>query len=130
MIAIVDDDPAVGRAILRVVQSAGYEAVTFASGREFFEWLAIGRPACLVLDVQMSGMSGFDVEARLRVPILFITAHDDAPMRERIARSGASAHLQKPFDAETVLDAIRRTLRVRSTWDQGPMGRRGEVDET
>ena len=58
----------------------------------------------------MSEMNGFDVQERLAVPIIFITAHDDAPIRERIEKSGAAAHLKKPFDARTVLDAIRRAV--------------------
>jgi two-component system LytT family response regulator len=109
VIAFVDDDPAVGRAILRVVQSAGYEAVTFAYGREFFEWLAIGRPACLVLDVQMSGMSGFDVEARLRVPIVFITAHDEFALDA--FEANAIDYLVKPFSQERLDRALWRVRR-------------------
>jgi FixJ family two-component response regulator len=110
VIAIVDDDASVRRSLLRVVQAAGYTAEAFASARAFLDWLRTSRAACLVLDVQMDGMTGFDLQERLAVPIIFITAHDDAPMRERIARSGAAAHLKKPFDAGTVVDAIRRAL--------------------
>jgi FixJ family two-component response regulator len=110
VIAIVDDDASVRRSLLRVVQSAGYAAEAFGSARDFLDWLRTGRAACLVLDVQMDGISGFELQERLAVPIVFITAHDDAPIRDRIARSGAAAHLRKPFDARTVLDAIRRAL--------------------
>jgi FixJ family two-component response regulator len=59
----------------------------------------------------MSEMSGFDLQDRLAVPIIFITAHDDAMTQERIARSGAVAHLRKPCDEQTVLDAIHRAVR-------------------
>ena len=110
MVAIVDDDGSIRRSLVRVVQAAGYKAQAFASGREFLEWLPQHRAACLVLDVHMSEMNGFDVQERLTVPIIFITAHDDAPTRERIEKSGASAHLKKPFDARTVLNAIRRAV--------------------
>jgi FixJ family two-component response regulator len=111
VVAIVDDDDSVRRSLLRVVQSAGYTAEGFASAREFLDWLPQGRAACLLLDVHMSEMSGFDLQDRLAVPIIFITAHDDAKTRERIANSGAAGHLRKPYDEETVLDAIRRAVR-------------------
>jgi len=110
MVAIVDDDGSIRRSLVRVVQAAGYKAQAFASGREFLEWLPQHRAACLVLDVHMSEMNGFDVQERLTVPIIFITAHDDVPTRERIEKSGAAAHLKKPFDARTVLNAIRRAV--------------------
>ena len=129
VIAIVDDDASVRRSLLRVVRSAGYNAEAFASARAFLEWLSTGHAACLVLDVQMQGMTGFDLQERLAVPIIFITAHDDAPMRARIQKSGAAAHLRKPFDAVTVLDAIRRAV-ADGQVDQGPIGAPGGVGET
>jgi two-component system, LuxR family, response regulator FixJ len=110
LIAIVDDDDSVRRSLLRVVQSAGYTAEGFASAREFLDWLPQGRAACLLLDVHMSEMSGFDLQDRLAVPIIFITAHDDARTQERIAKSGAVGHLRKPYDEQTVLAAIRRAV--------------------
>lgn len=112
IIAIVDDDASVRRSLLRVVRSAGYKAEIFASAREFLAWLPRNRAACLVLDVQMSEMSGFDLQERLAVPVIFITAHDDAPTLERIATSGAAGHLRKPFDAPTVLRAIQQAVQV------------------
>jgi len=130
VIAIVDDDVSVRRSLLRVVRKAGYKAEAFASARAFLEWLLTGHAACLVLDVQMDGMSGFDLQERLAVPIIFITAHDDAPMRARIEKSGAAAHLRKPFDAETVLAAIRRTVGGDGAVDQGPIGLQDDVGET
>ena len=110
VIAIVDDDDSVRRSLLRVVQLAGYAAEGFASAREFLDWLPQGRAACLLLDVHMSEMSGFDLQDRLAVPIIFITAHDDARTQERIAKSGAVGHLRKPYDEQTVLDAVRRAV--------------------
>ena len=110
VIAIVDDDASVRRSLHRLVQAAGYPAETFASAREFLEWLPRGRAACLVLDVHMKELSGFELQKRLAVPIIFITAHDDATTRERIEKSGASGHLRKPFDEQAVLDAIRRAV--------------------
>lgn len=118
LIAIVDNDASVRRALHRLVQSAGYQVETFASAPEFLEWLPRGRAACLFLDVHMSEMSGFDLQERLTVPIIFITAHDDARTRERIKKSGAAGHLWKPVDEQAVLEAIRRTVGV----DQDPTG--------
>ena len=112
IIAIVDDDASIRRALLRVVESAGYQAEAFASGREFLDWLPRNQAACLVLDVHMNDMNGFELQERLAVPIIFITAHDDVPTVERIEKSGAAGHLRKPFDAPTVLDAIRRAVRA------------------
>jgi FixJ family two-component response regulator len=114
IIAIVDDDASIRRSLHRVVQSAGYKAEVFASAQQFLEWLPRNRAACLVLDVHMSEMNGFDLQDRLAVPIIFITGHDDAPTLKRIEKSGAAGHLQKPFDPETVLSAIRRAVQGNS----------------
>ena len=120
IIAIVDDDPSIRRSLHRLVQSAGYAVETFASGREFLEWLPNGRAACLVLDIQMKEMSGFEVQERLAVPVVFITSYDDAATRARIEKSGAAGHLWKPFDEHAVLGAIRRAVGV----DHEPIGTR------
>lgn len=112
VIAIVDNDDSIRRSLLRVVQSAGYAAETFASARAFLDWLPQGRAACLVLDVHMDEMSGFDLQDKLAVPIIFITAHDDAATLERIEKSGASGHLRKPFGEKTILEAIRRAVQA------------------
>ena len=110
IIAIVDDDASVRRSLHRLVQSAGYVVETFASAREFLEWLPSGQAACLVLDVHMNEMSGFELQKRLAVPVVFITSYDDAVTRARIAKSGAAGHLSKPFDGDAVLSAIRRAV--------------------
>ena len=110
IIAIVDDDASVRRSLHRLVQSAGYVVQTFASAREFLAWLPNGQAACLVLDVHMNDMSGFELQERLAVPVVFITSHDDAVTRARIEKSGAAGHLWKPFDEHAVLGAIRRAV--------------------
>ena len=129
VIAIVDDDASIRRSLLRVVRSAGYKGEAFASAGEFLDWLATGRAACLVLDIKMSGMSGFELQERLAVPIVFITSHDDGPTQARLEKSGAAAHLKKPFSAEAVLAAIRRAVNGDRV-DQGPIGPPREVGET
>ena len=115
LISIVDDDLSVRRALGRLVQSAGYTVATFASAREFLDSPALSRAACLVLDISLDGMSGFDLQERLAadhpsLPIIFITALDEAMTRERFGRSGVAALLRKPFDEHTLLHAIRRAL--------------------
>ena len=115
LISIVDDDLSVRLALGRVVQAAGYAAEIFASAREFLDSFAFGRTACLVLDIHLGEMSGFELQERLTadrsaIPIIFITAHDDGPTRKRIERSGVAAWLPKPLDARALLDAIRRAV--------------------
>ena len=123
LISIVDDDVSVCRALRRLVRSAGYTVETFASAREFLDSSPSGRTACLVLDIHLDGMSGFELseqlaEDRTAIPIIFITAHDDAPTRERVRRAGVAAYLPKPFDEQVLLDAIRSAV------DGGPRSTR------
>lgn len=126
VIAIVDDDASIRGALLRVVQSAGYKGEAFASAHEFLDWLSRNQAACLVLDVQMAEMNGFDLQERLAVPIVFISADDDGPTLERIGKSGAAGHLRNPLDAATVLETVRQAVRAphersRGTEDGGPV---------
>jgi FixJ family two-component response regulator len=128
LIAIVDDDASVCRALRRVVQSAGYTVQTFASAHVFLDSLAGARPACLVLDLHLNG-SGFDLQARLvsegiAIPVIFITADDDARTRKRVKNSGAAGHLWKPFDDEALLDAIRIAIGETGVQQQAGGGRR------
>ena len=113
MISIVDDDRSVRRALRRLIGSAGYLVETFASAPEFLRSAPSARTACLVLDIYLEGMNGFELQQQLvadqvAIPIIFMTAHDDAATRERIRRSGAAGYLGKPFDGQALLDAIHR----------------------
>ena len=114
VISIVDDDRSVRRALHRLVRLAGYTVEVFASAGEFLASAPRGRIACVVLDIQLESgrMGGFELQARLAadgvaVPIIFITAHDDPPTRERVRQSGAAGYLPKPFDEGALLDIIR-----------------------
>jgi FixJ family two-component response regulator len=112
---VIDDDLSVRRALRRLISSAGFAVETFASGREFLEAAPHDRRGCLVLDIHLEGMSGFDVKECLRaggvpIPVIFITAHDDEATRERAHRAGAMAYLPKPFAKRALLDAIRRAI--------------------
>lgn len=131
LVSIVDDDHSVRRALLRLVQLAGFTAETFASAEDFLSSASLARTACLVLDIHLNGgMSGFDLQAqltadRLVIPIIFISSHSDVLTRERAENSGAVAFLGKPFDKELLLDAIRAVLSGSDNrLDQGPIGTR------
>ena len=118
VIGIVDDDASILRAVRRLLVAAGFSVRTFGSAEEF---LASEHPeaiGCLVLDIHLNGLSGFElqdrlVEAHVHIPIVFITAHDDLPTRERAQRGGASEYLRKPFDEHALLGAIE-TARARA----------------
>ncbi len=119
----MDDDESVCRAIKRLVRSLGMNADTFASGQELLdlvEAMPSFHPDCVVLDMQMPGLNGLEVQERLaksgsRLPIIFITAHDDAGMRERALAAGAVAFLRKPFNDALFI----KTLRVAIERDPG-----------
>ena len=114
-VAIVDDEAPMRDALLDLLDEAGFPACAFASGEEF---LASGRQyecSCLITDIRMPGMSGLDLQSRLnaerlRVPIIFITAHGDERMRMQALRAGAVEFLAKPFDDEVLLDTVRAAL--------------------
>jgi len=115
LVSIVDDDLSVRRALRRLVASAGFSVETFASGREFLDSESLGRSHCIVLDIHLGGLSGLDVQERLKTmgvqaPVIFITAHDDEATHGRVRRSGAVAYLRKPFEDHALLDAIERAL--------------------
>jgi FixJ family two-component response regulator len=129
VIAIVDDDFSVRRSLSRLVRSAGYTTETFASAREFLDWLSRGRAACLVLDIHIDDMSGFDLQERLAVPIIFMTSHDDAATCDRIKKSSVAGYLWKPFDEQAVLDAIRRAVGVGCAGHDPVDKRRGDASD-
>lgn len=117
-IAIVDDDESVCRAIKRLVRSLGMAADAFTSGREFIdrvETMPSFQPDCVVLDVQMPEMNGLEVQQRLassgnHLPVIFITAHDEAGVRDRALAAGAVAFLRKPFNDELFIKTLRTAL--------------------
>jgi FixJ family two-component response regulator len=118
LIAVVDDDESVCRAMKRLVRSLGMEADAFISGREFIDRVETTpsfQPDCVVLDVQMPGMNGLEVQERLAssgnpLPVIFITAHDEAGVRDRALAAGAVAFLRKPFDDELFIKTLRVAL--------------------
>ena len=114
-IGIVDDDASILRALQRLLGAAGFAVQTFGSGEELLASGQLDRFHCLVLDVHLTGLSGFEVQERLAaarraIPIIFITAHDDASTRERARRSAASQYLRKPFDEQSLIAAIETAV--------------------
>ena len=114
LIGVIDDDPSVLKSLGRLLRSAGLRVVAFPSTEQFLETHPSWTLNCLVLDVHFEGMSGVDLQAYLsdagvHFPIVFITAHDDAALRERIEATG-HAYLRKPFEETALLDAIHRVM--------------------
>lgn len=115
IVAVLDDEPEMRKALRRLLTGRGFCVEEFASGADFLA--AIGsRPLdCLVLDLHMPEVSGFDVLAapatRLsRVPVVVITAHSDAGTAERVGALGASGYLKKPVDGTALVAAIRDAI--------------------
>ena len=115
IIAILDDEESIRRALGRLLKSAGFRVELFASGMEFLDSLGAGVPDCLVLDIHMRGMTGFDVlsalgERRLRVPTVVITAFEDETTEPRVLHAGALRLMHKPIGDEEFLNAVDAAL--------------------
>lgn len=111
LLAVVDDDADVRVALTRLVSSAGFAVETYASGAEFLDSIEDHKPDCVVLDLHMPEMSGFDVqgalaEANAGIPVVVITGHDTPESRSRAVLLGSNAYLCKPIDDKALLAAI------------------------
>ena len=109
---VVDDDESVRASLKLLIESNGYHVVTFKSAEDFLDSGLEENPFCLILDIQLPGMSGFQLQEHLvqsgsRIPVIFITGHDHNRMEEEAKRLGAIAYLRKPFDEQGLLEAIR-----------------------
>jgi len=118
-VAIVDDDPSVRSALARVLRTAGIAVETYASAHEYLSASLDREPACLVLDVHLGGMSGFDMHDRLlasgsAVAVVFITAHEEVTTVELERRAGPDGYLRKPFDGDQLLALVRRVAHTGS----------------
>src|ERR1700722_19510147 len=113
LVYVVDDDASAREGVARLIRSAGVMTRTFASGEEFLAAPRPETPSCLVLDLNLPGLSGLDVQRELarsgapQLPIVFLTGHGDIPMSVRAVRAGAAEFLTKPVDDEALLSAIR-----------------------
>ena len=115
MVCVVDDDDSLLRALRRLLDATGFRVETFSSAEQFLGSEHRGRADCLVLDVHLGGLSGLDLQERLatsgvNTPIVIITAHDDVSTRERARRAGAIEYLRKPFDDDSLIEAIHRAI--------------------
>ena len=115
LVYVVDDDPSAREGVAHLLRSAGMIAKTFASGEEFLAAPRCEVPSCLVLDVNLPGVNGLDLQAELgksdvQVPIVFLTGHGDIPMTVRAVKAGAANFLTKPVDDEELLSAIRLAI--------------------
>jgi len=115
LIAIVDDDESLKSALQDLVEANGLSALCFASAEQFLNSEARHKAACLIADIRMPGMSGLELQAKLkaegcRIPIIFMTAHGDAEMRTLAMRDGAVEFLTKPFDDAVLLEIVHAAL--------------------
>ena len=115
-VAVVDDEASVRTALGRLLRLADYEVTAFASGDAFLASLAARLPACAVIDIHMDGLSGFETKARLTaahadVPVVFITASDDAALERSVADAGGVTLLRKPFSNDALIEAVDTALK-------------------
>jgi FixJ family two-component response regulator len=115
IVAIVDDDPSVRKGLQRLIRSMGWKAESFASAQEFLARPRTETPSCLVLDLQLPGLSGLDLqkqmaEAGLETPIVFLTGHGDIPASVQAMKLGAIEFLTKPVDEQDLLKAIQEAI--------------------
>jgi len=114
-VAVVDDDKSFSRAVERLLRAAGFEPFVCPSAEAFLQDTTHPSPACLVLDLHLSGMSGLDLCRRLNAlgktaPVILVTAHDEPETREEARRAGCSAYFCKPVPGRLLLDAVTNAI--------------------
>ncbi|MCP4592295.1 MAG: response regulator transcription factor [bacterium] len=119
-VVVVDDDAAVRESLRWLIEANGLSVDTHASAEEFLEHLDSARPGCLLVDVRMPGMDGLTLQQQLRerrigLPVIIITGHADVPMAIKAMKADAVDFVEKPFDDDALLDAIRRAIDVDRT---------------
>ncbi len=115
IIAIVEDDDPLRDALESILRAAGFLVDKFSSAESFLESADRQKTSCLVLDIRLPGMSGIELQQRVReansaLPIIFVTAHGDASIRDTVMRAGAAGFLTKPVRSETLLASIRTAM--------------------
>jgi FixJ family two-component response regulator len=124
VISIVDDDESIREAMTSLMKSLGFVADAFHSGESFLRSDRRHGTACLIADVRMPGMTGFELHSRLvasgkPIPTILITAHPDETMRARALKAGVVGYLAKPFDEDHLLACLRAALEQREADDSG-----------
>jgi len=117
LVSVVDDDESVREALPDLLKVLGFSVQAFASAEAFLSSQFLGQTRCLILDMNMPGMSGPELKRELEhrnhtIPVVFITANGDANLRARAIREGAVECLTKPFSETALLDAVNSALRV------------------
>jgi FixJ family two-component response regulator len=115
IVFVIDDDALIRDGIQSLIRSIGLRAQTFASAPEFMQAKRPDAPACLILDVRMPGLSGLDLQrklsdAKISIPIIFITGHGDIPMTVRAMKGGAMEFLTKPVRGQDLLDVVQKAI--------------------
>ncbi len=114
-VAVVDDEESVRRALVRLLRASEMDVEAYPSGQAFLKSLEDGRPDCVVLDLQMTGITGREVQRRLAaanvyLPIVIVTAHDESSMRDQCIADGASTYLRKPLRGDILIRSIRDAI--------------------
>ena len=117
LVTIVDDDESVRESLPDLLRELGFAAQAFSSAEDFLASDAVGQTRCLILDIAMPGMTGYDLQRELtrrrhETPVVFITAHGDENLRPRVLEDGAVECLLKPFSDTALLDGVNTALRV------------------
>jgi FixJ family two-component response regulator len=120
-ISVVEDDDSVRESLQCLIRSFGFAVEAFASAEEFLKSDHLRDTRCLILDVRMRGMNGFELQRRLlashpEIPVIFITAHGDETARSQALKDGAVDYLFKPFTEEALLNAIHAALKLEMVW--------------
>lgn len=129
LISVVDDDDSVRESLRGFIRSVGLPVEVFASAEEFLNSDHICSTHCLILDVRMHGMNGFELQRQLQaihreIPVIFITAHGNEVARSQALKDGAVDYLCKPFSDGALLNAIEAALSLEVNWKVGSVGRR------
>lgn len=130
IVYVVDDDPSARTSTRRLLRSVGLQAEAFPSAQAFLDHRRPDTPSCVILDVRMPGISGLDLqqtlaEARIEIPIIFITAYGTIPMTVQAMKEGAVDFLPKPVDEQALLDAVNKALEL----DRRHRAERSERDD-
>src|SRR5260221_9209807 len=128
LVCVVDDELPIRESLTSLLRSAGLKVQTFSSAQGFLSGAPLEALGCLVLDVQLPGISGLDLQQELatkdiRIPIIFLTGHGDIPMSVQAVKAGALEFLTKPFDNEYLLETVRSAIarNKKDEWSPGRM---------
>ena len=113
-VIVVEDDTSVSKALVRLLGVAGFQTLAFSSAESFLQSTACEQFGCLILDINLPGISGLELYNQLAlaktVPVIFVTAHDEPAARAKVTHDGAIVYLTKPFRARTLIGAVRKLL--------------------